>query len=76
MNRKLRYDLVETGIEPKVAVVLASLIPDVSALDDLRAHMHKRFNDMDRQFARQRCILTGLSLLTIAAIVVSGILGG
>ncbi|MXX22044.1 MAG: hypothetical protein F4Y08_05030 [Caldilineaceae bacterium SB0662_bin_9] len=76
MNRKLRDDLAATGIEPKAAVVLASLIPDVSALDDL----HDRFDEfeatIDREFARQRRILTGLALLTIAAIVVSAILDG
>ena len=80
MNRKLRDDLVATGIEPKAAVVLASAIPDVTALDDLRAHMHERFDEfeatIDREFARQRRILTGLALLTIAAIVVSAILDG
>lgn len=87
MNRKLRDDLAATGIEPKAAVVLASLIPDVSALDELRTDMRGEFGAMrkcfdefeaaiDREFARQRRIVGGLALLTLAAIVVSAILDG
>lgn len=81
---------METGIEPKAAIVLTSAIPAVSALDDLHATMdafdelrvgpRKRFDEfeaaIDREFARQCYILTGLTLLNIAAIVVSGILDG
>lgn len=50
----------------------------MDAMDDLRAHMYMRFDRLqttiDREFARQRRILTDLAVLTIVAIVISGIL--
>ena len=77
MNRKLRDDLVATGIEPQAAVVLASVIPDVSAIDELSTDLHRQFDElgetMDRGFAnlhreldRQRNLTIGSTVLIIA----------
>ena len=52
----------------------------MDAFDELRVGPRKRFDEfeaaIDREFARQCYILAGLTLLNIAAIVVSGILDG
>ena len=81
VNRQLRDDLVAAGFEPKAAVVLASVIPDVERplaelRTDVRADMHRGFANMHREFDRQRNLTIGSTLLIIATLAVSKILGG
>ena len=69
MNRQLRDDLVETGIEPQAAVVLASVIPDIEQ------PLAELGETMDRGFARQRNLMLGSTVLILATLAVSKILG-